>query len=70
MTTMPKEIDFIGIYLPPGLVVGIVAFFAALGTAMLLNHFRLTRFIAAPPVFFLAMIAVYYVVASTFIIPV
>jgi hypothetical protein len=65
---MPKEIDFIGIYLPPGLIVGIVAFFAALATAMLLNRLRLTRFIAAPPVFFLAMIAIFYVVTSTLII--
>jgi hypothetical protein len=65
---MPKEIDFIGIYLPPGLIVGIVAFLAALATAMLLNRLRLTRFIAAPPVFFLAMIAIYYVVTSTLII--
>ncbi len=67
---MPKEIDFLGIYLPPGLLVGIIAFLAALVTAMLLNRLRLTRFISAPSVFFLAMIAIYAVLASTYIIPV
>ena len=50
------------------LVVVALAVAAALATAHLLNRLRMTRFIAAPPLFFIAMVAIYAVVFSTFII--
>lgn len=66
---MPKELDFIGIYMPPALIVGALAFFAALCTAMLLNRLRLSRFIAAPPVAFLGFVAIYAALIDAFLIP-
>ena len=50
------------------LVVVALAVAAALATAHLLNRLRMTRFIAATPLFFLARVAIYAVVFSTFII--
>jgi len=68
MGPIPKEFDLYGVYLPPILVVAVWAFAAAVVTAHLLNRFRLTRFIAAPPVFFMAMVAIYGALLSTFIL--
>lgn len=67
---MPKEFELAGIYLPPGLIVGALAFLAALATAMLLNRLKLSGFIAAPPLVFLSIIAIYSVMIGTFLIPV
>jgi hypothetical protein len=65
---MPKEFDLFGVYLPPMLVVVALAVAAAVATAHLLNRLRMTRFIAAPPLFLIAMVAIYAVLFSTFII--
>jgi hypothetical protein len=50
------------------LVVVALAVAAAVFTAHLLNRLRITRFIAAPPLFLIAMVAIYAVLFSTFII--
>jgi hypothetical protein len=50
------------------LVVVAFAVAAAIATAHLLNRLRITRFIAAPPLFLMAMVAIYAVAISSFII--
>ncbi|OBQ46478.1 hypothetical protein SP90_12315 [Halodesulfovibrio spirochaetisodalis] len=65
---MPKEIAFIGIYFPPSLVGLALAFLLALITAFLLNYFRLARFFWHPPLIFVALMVIYWVLISRFVI--
>ena len=65
---IPKELDFHGVYLPPMLVVLILAIVATMLTAKVLNRLRWTRFLIFPHVVFLAFIAIYAVLIGTFII--
>jgi hypothetical protein len=50
------------------LVAALLAFAAAVLTAHLANRLRLTRFVAAPPLFFICMVAIYAVVFSTYVV--
>lgn len=65
---IPHEIDLGGVYLPPLLVVGVLAIALAWLTADLLNRLRLSRFFVAPPVVFVAIVALYGVLLGTFVI--
>jgi hypothetical protein len=64
---VPKELDIAGVYLPPTLVVGLMALAAAWATAWLLNRIRFTRFVVHPPLVFLAIIALYFSALGTFV---
>ncbi len=68
MLLIPKEVNFQGVYLPPVLVALAIAIAATLFTSRLLNHYRLTRFVALPRMVFLSMIAIYLVLIDLFII--
>lgn len=65
---MPQEIDIGGVYLPPLLIVGLLSIALAWLTADVLNRYRLSRFFAAPPIVFVAMVALYGVLLGTFVI--
>ena len=65
---VPKELNFQGVYLPPILVVLVLAIVATMLTAKVFNRLRWTRFLIFPHVVFLAFIAIYAVLIGTFII--
>ncbi|MBE2294389.1 MAG: DUF1656 domain-containing protein [Phycisphaerales bacterium] len=65
---IPKEIDFHGVYLPPILLVLILAIIATMLTTRILNRLRWTRFLVFPQVVFVAFIAIYTVLIGTFFI--
>lgn len=65
---MPHEIDIGGVYLPPLLIVGLLAMVLAWLTADVLNRWRFSRFFAAPPIVYVAIVALYGVLLGTFVI--
>ena len=68
MNQMPHEFAIAGIYLPPLLIATLLGFFAALGTANLLNRYRLSKYFFYPQLVFLAMVVIYTVLFGTFVI--
>ena len=70
MPFIPREIDLVGIYLPPALVASILGVAAALLTALLLNRYRLSRLFSFPPLVFLALAVIYTCLIGTFLIPI
>jgi hypothetical protein len=54
------EIDFFGLFVPWWMGVGIVAYLAAWFVVRVLEHVQLTRFIWHLPLFFLALVLVFY----------
>jgi len=67
---LPKEFVIGGVYFPPLLIAGILGVLAAALTAMLLNRYRLSRFLYNPPLVFLALAVIYTGLIGTFLIPV
>tara|TARA_R110002096_G_scaffold61443_1_gene152705 strand:- start:2087 stop:2293 length:207 start_codon:yes stop_codon:yes gene_type:complete len=67
---IPSEYNIGGVYLPPLLVVALLALAATWVTATLLNRHRLSRFFFYPPLVYLALLVIYSVIIGTFIIPV
>jgi len=70
MYFLPKEFTIGGVYFPPLLIAGILGVLAAALTAMLLNRYRLSRFLYNPPLVFLALAVIYTGLIGTFLIPV
>ena len=70
MHYIPKEFAIGGVYFPPLLIAGFFGVLAAALTAMLLNRYRLSRFIYNPPLIFVALSVIYTGLIGTFIIPV
>ncbi len=68
MNQMPHEFAIAGIYLPPLLIATLLGFFAALGTANLLNRYRLSKYFFYPQLVFLEMVVIYTVLFGTFVI--
>lgn len=69
MPLIPSEFAIGEVYLPPFLVVALLAVAAATLTAHLLNRFRLSRFFFYPPLVLLALTVLYIVGIGTWIIP-
>jgi hypothetical protein len=69
MHFIPKEFALGGVYFPPLLIAAILGVLAAVGTAMLLNRYRLSRFLFYPPLVFIALAAIYTCLIGTFVIP-
>lgn len=65
---MPHELSVQGVFLPPFLVALILASLATILTARVMNHYRLTRFLALPRLVFLSFIGIYLVLIGTFLI--
>jgi hypothetical protein len=70
MYFIPKEFTIGGVYFPPLLIAGILGVLASALTAMLLNRYRLSRFLYNPPLVFLALAVIYTGLIGTFLIPV
>ena len=54
--------------MPPFLVAAILGTTAAVGTARLLNRYRLARYFFYPPLVFIAFTIIYTVLIGTFVI--
>ena len=70
MDYVPSELSIGGVYLPPLLVVSLFGALLAWLTVMLLNRYRLSRWLAYPPVVFMALAVIYTGLIGTFFIPV
>ena len=68
MSLIPHELAVGGVFMPPLLVVGMLAVIAALVTARLFNRYRLSRYFYYPPLVFVALTVIYTVVIGTLII--
>ncbi len=69
MQLIPSEFMIGGVYFPPLLIAGLLGLVAAWLTAQLLNRYRLSRFLAYPPLVLLALAVIYTVAFGTFVIP-
>jgi len=69
MHFIPMEFALGGVYMPPLLIAGTLGVLAAVGTAMLLNRYRLSRFLYYPPLVFVALAVIYTCLIGTFVIP-
>jgi len=65
---IPTELTIAGVYLPPALVVGLVALIAAWVATKILNRTRLARFFWQPPLAFLAIWALFGAVIGLFLL--
>ena len=65
---MPHELSLQGVFVPPFLVVLLLAAIATILTALVLNRLRLGRFFALPRLAFLAFLGIYIVLIGTFVI--
>jgi len=64
----PHELQFGDVYVSPVLIVVIVAFFASVATAVVLNKTGLARFFYAPHYVFLAIMVLYVVLIDRYFI--
>ena len=67
---MPHDFAIGEVYMPPLLVAAILGTLAAVGTARLLNRYRLSRYFFYPPLVFLALAVIFTVLFGTVFIPV
>jgi hypothetical protein len=70
MNPIPHEFTIGGVYFPPLLIASILGALAAWLSVMLLNRYRLSRFLYYPPLIFVALVVIYTVLIGTFVIPV
>jgi hypothetical protein len=69
MHFLPSEISIFGVYVSPYLPCGVAGLLLASATARLLNRRRASRFLAYPPLFFLALVVLYSGLLSLFVFP-
>jgi Protein of unknown function (DUF1656) len=62
-------IDVLGMFIPWWLVVGVLAYLAAWGVVMVLERLHLTRHIWQLPLFFLALIVLFFSVIGLILAP-
>ena len=67
---MPHEFAIGEVFMPPLLVAGFLGLLSAIGTARLLNRYRLSRYFFCPPLVFIALTIIYTVLIGTLIIKV
>ena len=70
MHDVPHEFAIGGVYFPPLLIASILGVLAAVLTAVLLNRYRLSRFLYCPPLIFVALAIIYTGLIATFLIPI
>lgn len=54
------ELDLLGVFVPWWLVIGVFAYLAAWFVVRMLERFRLTRHVWHLPLFFLALVVLFY----------
>lgn len=68
MLPIPHEFAIGGVFMPPILVASFLGMIAAIGTALVLNRYRLSRYFFYPPLVLLSLTVIYTIVIGTFII--
>lgn len=68
MYSIPHELAFGEVFMPPILVAGFLALIVSVVTARLLNRYRLSRYLANPSLVFVAMVVIYTIFIGTFLI--
>lgn len=68
MNQFPHEFAIGDVYLSPLLVSTMFGFVAATVTAKLLNQYRLSKYFFYPPLVYVALLFIYTILISTFII--
>ncbi|MGD9251578.1 MAG: DUF1656 domain-containing protein [Desulfobacterales bacterium] len=69
MNLIPREFTIGGVYFPPLLIAATLGALLAVGTALLLNRYRLSRYFFYPPLVFIALTAIYTVLIGAVLIP-
>jgi len=70
MNQFPREFAIGDVYFPPLLIAAILGTIAALLTVLVLDRYRLSRFLYYPPIMFVALMIIYSGLIGTFLIPV
>lgn len=68
MNLTPHEIALGEVLMPPLLVAGALGVLVSMLTANLFNRFRLSRYLANPPLVLIALTAIYTVIIGTYVI--
>ncbi len=68
MYSIPHELAFGEVFMPPILVAGFLALIVSVVTARLLNRYRLSRYLANPSLVFVALVVIYTIFIGTFLI--
>lgn len=70
MNLVPSEVNIMGVYTPPLLIVASLAAIAMVITVRLLNRHRLSRYFYAPELVILSLVFLYTSIIGTFFIPI
>ena len=68
MLPIPHEFAIGGVFMPPLLIATFLGMMTAIGTALVLNRYRLSRYFFYPPLVLLSLTVIYTIVIGTFII--
>ena len=68
MLPIPHEFAIGGVFMPPLLVAASLGILAAVVTALVLNHYRLSRHLFYPPLVLVALVVIYTIVIGTFMV--
>ena len=68
MYSIPHELAFGEVFMPPILVTGFLALIVSVVTARLLNRYRLSRYLANPSLVFVSLVVIYTIIIGTFLI--
>ena len=68
MLPIPHEFAIGGVFMPPLLIASFLGMMTAVGTALALNRYRLSRYFFYPPLVLLSLTIIYTIVIGTFII--
>jgi len=68
MLPIPHEFAIGGVFMPPLLIASFLGMMAAVGTALVLNRYRLSRYFFYPPLVLVSLTVIYTIVIGTFII--
>lgn len=68
MLPIPHEFAIGGVFMPPLLIATFLGMMTAIGTALVLNRYHLSRYFFYPPLVLLSLTVIYTIVIGTFII--
>ena len=68
MLAAPCEVNIGGIYMPPLLVSGVLGLLLTYGVVKKLTRLRWSRYFAAPPLVFIALVIIFTGLIETFVI--
>lgn len=66
---VPHEFSIFGVYVAPMLIANFIGVVAAVATGFGLNRYRMSRYVANPPLVLLALMIIYSVLLGTFVVP-